>query len=458
MVDQIIAMIVRLVASLAGRAYVLPGVEYARYEPGRKLKVLLVGYNGARNTGSDVRVAALADQIAAALGPDNVELSMMTLDPESTAVYFDRTVEQVPLTTIFFGKLLKACSENHVAVLCEGSTFKSMFADALTLYTCEAAGVMRAQGKPCVAYGGEVGAMSPFLERTVRDLCADVLFMARSEASYEAARSLGLEARCGTDTAWTFDSSCGHDEAMRLLREGGWDGERPLLGIAPVNPFWWPVRPSLAKWLAKSLGAEQFRQFAKWYFFSWSEGRNARFQAYLDAVWQATATFASERGFQPVIIGMERLDEDACDQLASRFAGRVPVILSKAHDGFAIAEALRSLSLLVTSRYHAQVLAMGADVPAVAVSMDERLDNLAREFSLPSELLAHVGDGDLAARILVGMDCAWALRDELAVQIERGRTEMESRLADMASWFKAFIAEQGFVAGQYNASAPLVTV
>ncbi|MBP3867401.1 MAG: hypothetical protein J6D25_06275, partial [Eggerthellaceae bacterium] len=89
MVDQIIAMIVRLVASLAGRAYVLPGVEYARYEPGRKLKVLLVGYNGARNTGSDVRVAALADQIAAALGPDNVELSMMTLDPESTAVYFD---------------------------------------------------------------------------------------------------------------------------------------------------------------------------------------------------------------------------------------------------------------------------------------------------------------------------------------------------------------------------------
>ena len=33
--------------------------SYEEWEPGKKLKILLVGYNGARNTGSDVRVAAI---------------------------------------------------------------------------------------------------------------------------------------------------------------------------------------------------------------------------------------------------------------------------------------------------------------------------------------------------------------------------------------------------------------
>ncbi len=148
--DRAIALIVRIISSIAGWAYVFPGIDYARYVPGQKLKVLLAGYNGARNTGSDVRVAALADQIIAALGPDDVEVSVMSLNCTSTAPYFEGKARQIPFSTIFFGTLLKACSEHHVVVLCEGSTFKSKFADALTLYSCEAAGVARAQGKPRV--------------------------------------------------------------------------------------------------------------------------------------------------------------------------------------------------------------------------------------------------------------------------------------------------------------------
>lgn len=119
----------------------------------------------------------------------------MTLDPDSTAVYFEGKARQIPFSSLFFIQLFEACSKNHIAVLCEGSTFKSKFADALTLYSCEAAGVMRAQGKPCIAYGGEVGAMTPYLERTVRELCSNVFFMARSESSREAAAELGLESR-----------------------------------------------------------------------------------------------------------------------------------------------------------------------------------------------------------------------------------------------------------------------
>ena len=59
--DAIVALLVRVIAAFAGWAHVFPEVRYARYMPGEKVRVLLAGYNGARNTGSDVRVAALAD-------------------------------------------------------------------------------------------------------------------------------------------------------------------------------------------------------------------------------------------------------------------------------------------------------------------------------------------------------------------------------------------------------------
>ena len=440
--DKLVSIIVRIIAASAGWAHILPGVHCARYVPGEKLKVLLAGYNGARNTGSDVRVAALAEQIRDALGPENVEISVMSFDPESTAVYFEGIAQQVSFSTIFFMPLLRACSEHHVAVLCEGSTFKSKFADALTLYSCEAAGVMRAQGKPCVAYGGEVGEMSPYLERAVRNLCSDVLFMARSSASYEAARELGLETLRGTDTAWTFDSTRGNDEAMGLLRAGGWDGNRPLIGIAPVNPYWWPVKPSVAKWMAVALGDERFLKFQKWYFFSWSEERNKLYQRYLDDLASAALTFARERGFQPVVFGMEKLDENASIQLAARLGGNVPVLLSKRLDGYAIGSALRTLDVLLTSRYHAQVLASGANVPTVAVSMDERLDNLADELGMPGDLLLHVGDSDLAPRILLALDYASDNRDAISAQVAKRREELIAMLDDMAQWFAEYVLSE----------------
>lgn len=433
--DRIVALLVRIVAAVAGWAHVLPGVKFDQYVPGEKVKVLLAGYNGARNTGSDVRVAALADQITAALGADNVEVSVMSFDVESTAPYFEGKVRQVSFSTIFFIPLLKACSEHHVVVLCEGSTFKSKFADALTLYSCEAAGVARAQGKPCVAYGGEIGQMTPYLERTVGDLCTDVFFMARSEASCEEARGLGLQAFQGTDTAWTFDSSRGHETAMRLLREGGWDGRRPLLTIAPINPYWWPVKSSLFKWAASKLGSKRYTPFQKWYFFSWSDERAEAYRRYLDSLAAAARTFACERGFQLVIAGMEKLDEDACAQTAERLGGGIPVVLSKHHDGYVMGEILRSSSLLLTSRYHAQVLATGANVPAVAVSMDERLDNLAAELGMPSELLLHVGQSDLAERILVALDYAQDNREAIEERLGDARRHLEAVLGSMAEEF-----------------------
>ena len=181
-----------------------------------------------------------------------------------------------------------------------------------------------------------------------------------------------------------------HHAAARLLHEAGWDGRRPLLGIAPINPFCWPVRPSLTRLLRSAVTGDYSHRYQAWYYFSTSDERERLFQRYLEQLARACTTFCAERGFQPLIVGMERLDEEACRRLNALMGGHVPLLLSKDLDGFAITEVLRRLSLLVTSRYHAQVLATGALVPAVAVSMDERLDNLAQDLGTHDCQLLHV--------------------------------------------------------------------
>ena len=59
------------------------------WQPGEKLKLLFAGYNGTRNTGSDVRVQEMLRQVRHVLGADNVDFSVMTQDFGRTKRYFE---------------------------------------------------------------------------------------------------------------------------------------------------------------------------------------------------------------------------------------------------------------------------------------------------------------------------------------------------------------------------------
>ena len=61
------------------------------WHPGEKLKLLFAGYNGTRNTGSDVRVEEILRQLRHILGADQVDLSVMTQTFARSAGYFQDT-------------------------------------------------------------------------------------------------------------------------------------------------------------------------------------------------------------------------------------------------------------------------------------------------------------------------------------------------------------------------------
>src|SRR5258706_5570740 len=130
------------------------------WQPGQKLKLLFAGYNGTRNTGSDVRVEEMLRQIRRILGPQNVDLSMMTFNFDRSRGYFDGT-SQVRLPDIFPPFLANEVPKHHGVVACEGSMFKSKFANALATMMIWSLGIAAAENKLSVGYGAKAGRRDP---------------------------------------------------------------------------------------------------------------------------------------------------------------------------------------------------------------------------------------------------------------------------------------------------------
>ncbi|MCA9519291.1 MAG: polysaccharide pyruvyl transferase family protein, partial [Myxococcales bacterium] len=323
-------------------------------------------------------------------------------DPAKTRGYF-KTARQVRLPDIFPRFLYDEVHAQHGVVACEGSMFKSKFANALSTLMAGALGVAAAENKLAIGYGGEAGKMDPPLEALVRDTCRRSFIVARNEASVGVLARLGVRAEVGTDTAWTFEPA-GDDVGKRILARHGWDGERPVLVACPINPFWWPVTADVRRAVEqKALGLHAEAHYKSVYFHAAGKEVREKQAAYLDAYATALRKVARDRGAFVVLVGMEELDRRACEGLRERLGAETPVLVSDEHDMFELVSVLRQASALVSSRYHAIVTSMPAGVPSVGVTMDERIRNLMADRGQP-ELALEVDDPALATKLpeLVG--------------------------------------------------------
>src|SRR5438552_7785896 len=192
-----------------------------RGSPGEKLKLLFAGDNGTRNTGSDVRVQEMLRQIRHVLGANNTDFSVMSFDFDRTRGYFEGA-RQVYLPNAFPPFLYSEVRQNHGVIACEGSMFKSKFANALTTMMIGSLGLASAEDKLSVGYGGEAGQMDRLLESMCARYVKDSLVVTRNVESQRLLNSLGIPTELGTDTAWTFEPHP-PEYARKALREAGWD-------------------------------------------------------------------------------------------------------------------------------------------------------------------------------------------------------------------------------------------
>jgi polysaccharide pyruvyl transferase WcaK-like protein len=388
-----------------------------RWEPGEKLRLLFAGYNGTRNTGSDVRVQEMLRQVRHVLGAGNVDFSVMTQNFDRSRGYFEGT-RQVYLPDVFPPFLLREVRQNHGVIACEGSMFKSKFANALTTMMIGSLGLASAENKLSLAYGAEAGHM----DSLIQDMCSryvhDSLVITRNVESQDLLRKLGISTELGTDTAWTFEPHP-PEYARKTLRQAGWDEKTPILVLCPIHPFVWPVKASIAKYIARvTTGAYKDSQYRTVYFFQSGDEVDKKYRHYISSFGKAAAAFRKSHNVFPILVAMERLDAKACRSMLEFLPG-TPVFTSDDYDMFQLVSILRACSYMVSSRYHGIVTSMPSLVASAGVTMDERIRNLMRERG-HEHLFLTVDDPELEPKLLQVMESL--VREADSVREGIGRT------------------------------------
>ena len=420
------------------------GVRYAvdpgeQWRPGSPFKLLFAGYAGSRNTGADVRVEEMIRQTRHLLGDDLADLSILTIDPSLTRGYF-RATKQIVLPKIFPKFVFDAVHTQHGVVACEGSMFKSKFASALATLMVGALGVACAENKVAVGWGGEAGAMDPTLEALVRRYNRDAFILARNPESVDVLARLGVTARSGTDTAWTFEPAP-PAVGREILMRHGWDGRQPLLIGCPIHPFWWPVKPDLWKTAGHAaLGLHAESHYASLYFHRSGAEVDAAQARYVAAFAEGLRAQRDRTGAFVALVGMEQLDRRACEQVSEALGG-APILASDTYDMYALVSVVRQASLLLSSRYHAIVCSMPAGVPSIGVTMDERIRNLMVDRG-QAELALRVDQPDLGEAAAAALAQVSSTPDEARWKIEACVSKNLVRMGQMGVWFVDHLRER----------------
>ena len=404
-----------------------------RWTPGEKLKLLFAGYNGTRNTGSDVRVQEILRQIRHVLGAANVDFSVMTQNFDLTKGYFEGS-RQVYLPDVFPPFLLREVHANHGVISCEGSMFKSKFANALTTMMIGSLGLASAENKLSVAYGGDAGNMDDLIRWMCARYTKQSLVITRSLESQQLLTGLGVPNELGADTAWTFEPHP-PEYARQALRSLGWDEKTPILVLCPIHPFVWPVRASIAKYLSRiTTGAYKDSQYRTVYFFESGAEVGRKFQHYINGYTQAAKAFLQKHRVFPILVAMERLDAVACRAIAKDIPG-TPVLTSDDYDMFQFVSILRACTYMVSSRYHGIVTCMPAGVVSAGVTMDERIRNLMRERG-HQHLMLTVDDPDLGPKLTEVMERLVVEADAIREGIGRTVVTNLKAMARMATFLE----------------------
>jgi polysaccharide pyruvyl transferase WcaK-like protein len=403
------------------------------WQPSEKLKLLFAGYNGTRNMGSDVRVEEMIRQIRHILGAERVDLSVMSQNFDFSKGYFQDT-KQVHLPDIFPPFLFDEVPKHHGVVACEGSMFKSKFANALTAMMIGSLGTAAVENKLSVGYGAEAGHMDPLVAKMCARYCKQSLVITRNEESRKILTELGVPTQLGTDTAWTFEPRPA-EYGQGILRQVGWDGRTPVLVVCPINPFEWPVRASVVKYALHGLtGAYKDSHYRTVYFHNSGPAAERAYHHYLTSIANAVDAFRKQRNVFVIMVATERLDARPANRIAERLGG-IPVLTSDQYNMYELVSILRCCHMMASSRYHGIVTSMPALVPSAGITMDERIRNLMRERG-HQELLTTVDDPDLEPKLLAALNVLATDGERISDGIARTVVKNLKVMAQMGVFFE----------------------
>lgn len=377
LLDDFVAMITDAKARHGSSEYASALSAFADRRP---VRILVIGYIGVGNTGSDLRAIETIRQLQKMCPEVGLKISIFAL-----GTLFDHAVLQSTRcyrasSAYLPDALSEAIDEHDVVMNVEGSTYTSRFSDALAALLIGGLGLAAARGKIACAYGVDSGMMSSRLARFALATSHGTLVFARSAGAFQQLTALGIDVRRGADSAWGY-RACSRFEELGGTSEPV-DKRLGYAVLCPINPFWWPVRTDVKR--AAQLDAarrDSPLRYGGMFFHTWDGQRAESFGQYRDN-FAAVARGLAKRGFVPVLAAMERLDLPACEAIAETLPFPIRIVARGSASLDDIVRTIEGAACVVTSRYHGSVLAMANRVPVVGVSIDERIAQLFDEYGL----------------------------------------------------------------------------
>jgi polysaccharide pyruvyl transferase WcaK-like protein len=347
---------------------------------GRCVKVLLVGYNGANNTGSEARLLEIIKDVQEIMGQD-VHITVPTLNETNLRRYLEEkpglSIESV--SPIFFLDLRRLVKENDLIMMVEGSCYMDTWTSALLWAFLSASKYAHSYGKPSLAYAVDAGELSKGNEKRVkRDASKTSMIITRTNAAAQRLRDWGVTApiEATADTAFSFLV----DETPMDYIPSIWpEAETGAVGLSVVNFYLWPV-------VLRPCGRR--RLCYRWpYYYSYSRKRQESTEALAKGFAKEADRIVERYDKSIALIAMEALDEPLAMDVHRKMKNpkRARVFSSTGYDASEMTFLLRNLDMLITSRYHASVLSLASGVPQIAVGHDLRLWDLFGDLGIREE-------------------------------------------------------------------------
>jgi polysaccharide pyruvyl transferase WcaK-like protein len=274
--------------------------------------------------------------------------------------------------------------EHDILVLVEGSCYMDTWTSALLWAFLWATRCANNFKKSSIAYAVDAGHLSSFNRRLVkREASKTDLILTRTELAAKELKEIGVKApmEVTADCAFTFKTI---KEDANILNETYPDSNLGVVGLAPIDFYLWPVIMRL--WGKKE-------NLYKWpYYYSRSKERIEGSEQ-LALKWAQEADRIIEKHNKRVaLICMEELDEPLARCIKNKMNNpeMVKIFSSKDYNASQMTSILRGLDLLVTSRYHAGVLSLEAQIPQIAIGHDTRLKGFYGELGLENYLIDYM--------------------------------------------------------------------
>ena len=405
-------------------------------------RVLLLGYNGANNTGAEALLLSDIQDVRAVLGPET-HITVPTLNEMNLRRYVQEGpyVDIAPIPSLFFAAIHKLVNEHDMLLLVEGSTYMDTWTSALLWAFLWGTRCAHAAGKPCLTYAVDAGEVkSPLNRRLVRSEASKTdLIIVRAQAAAERLRSLGVSApiEVTADNAFTFrPESADEGWVQRAWPVAATAGG--IAGLAVVDPYLWPV-------VMRPWGRRE--DCYKWPYYYTRSAERSRATEALAGSYAALADFLADRhGKAVALICMEQLDETLARQVLRRMvhADRARVFSAREYNASQMTVLLRSLDVLVTSRYHACVLSLAAQIPQLAVGHDLRLKTIYAELGLRDRYFFDPRDPDLYHLLKERVEDLLAHPASVRDDLRRGYQEHAAQAGRNRELLRGFVQARGW--------------